>query len=388
MASNETSQPMTEIRDEISPVSTSTPANRENAPTSTTKPSEPRGPVTENAPPLPVRPNGGSPAARQQPFPQPYPPYPVPYAPYPYQAQPYPYASPMRAIPPYSRAWTISKLVLTILSTTIAIIIIALACVFIGEGGDGESTAYYALPIAIAAVLWNGAELITFAVRSRKDTKRGIHPGAHVGLHLCFWIACVFGVLVTVSIALSIQSLIRDCDEEESSLYTYWSYCDDYHYKSTSYMNNMYLPTLRAMTAMFCLATINHFVLFVLACIDTHKRNCMKSAGFAMLPPPPAGGMYYPPPPPPGAAPYYPYPMPMPPQQARVAPPPNAPGAPVPRASQAGGTAQNYQNLAGFYAPAPGTAPPRAPPSPARATPSPVNEKAVVSTSAPAGTAL
>lgn len=377
---------MTEIRDEISPVSTSTPANRDNAPTATMRPSEPRGPVTESAPPLPARPTG-SPTSRQQPFQQPYPPYQAPYAPYPYQAQPYPYASPMRAIPPYSRAWTISKLVLTILSTTIAIIIIALACVFIGEGGDGETSAYCALPIAVAAVLWNGAELITFAVRSRKDVKRGIHPGAHVGLHLCFWIACVFGVLVIVSITLSIESMIRDCAEEEGNLSSYWSYCDDYHYGDNLYTNNMYLPTLRALVAMFCLATLNHFVLFVFACIDTHKRNCIKSTGFAMLPAP-AGGMYYPAPPPPGSAPYYPYPMPMPPQQARTAPATNTPGAVVPRAPQADAAAQNYQNFNGFYAPAPGTAPPRGPPSPARATPSPIDEKAVASTSAPAGTAL
>ncbi|KAI1775296.1 hypothetical protein F4818DRAFT_45498 [Hypoxylon cercidicola] len=391
MVSNETSQPMTEIRDEISPVGTPTPTNREDVPTATTRPSESRVPVTESAPPLPKgKPTTQPPSpARQQPLPQPYPHYQLPYAPYPYQGQPYPYGTPMQAPPPYSRAWTISKLVLTILSTVWAIIIIALACVFIGEQGDGEFTSYYALPIAIAAVLWNGAELITYAVRSRKDVKRGIHPGAHVGLHLCFWIACVFAILLTVWITLALESTIRDCADEEDSRYSYDSYCDDYHYKSNSYMNNMYLPTLRAMTAIFCLATINHFVLFVLACIDTNRRNCMKPAGFVM-PPAPAGGMYYPLATPPGAAPYYPYPypMPMPPQQARVAPQPSMSGAAGPRVSPTDATAQNYQNLAGFYAPAPGMAPPRAAPSPARATPSPVSEKAVVTTSAPAGTAL
>lgn len=378
---------MTEIRDEISPVSTPVPTNRENAPALTTKPNETRGPVTESAPPLPARPAQLPPNARQQALPQPYPHYQVPYAPYPYQGQPYSYAPPVRALPPYSRAWTVAKLLLTIFSTTVAIIIIALSCVFIGEGGDGETTSFYALPIAIAIVLWNGAELITYACRSRKDVKRGIHPGAHVGLHLIFWIACVFAVLFTVMITLSIQSITRDCEEEEDSYYSYWSYCDSTYYKNNSYMNNMYLPTLRAMTAMFCIATITHFVLFVLACIDTHRRNCMKPAGLVM-PPAPAGGFYYPPPPPPGAAPYYPYPVPMPPQQARVTPSPTMSGGAAPRAPQADATAQNYQNLAGFYAPAPGTAPPRGPPSPARNTPSPIDEKTVVSTSAPAGTAL
>ncbi|KAI1765530.1 hypothetical protein GGR53DRAFT_465351 [Hypoxylon sp. FL1150] len=384
MALNGTSQPMPEIREEISPVSTPVSATRETAQAPATNPNEH---VTEKAPPLPVRHNQLPPNVYQQALPQPYPHYQVPYAPYPYQGQPYPYAPPVRPLPPYSRAWTIAKLVLTIFSTILAIVIIALSCVFIGEGGDGETTSFYALPIAIAVVLWNGAELITYGCRARKDVKRGIHPGAHVGLHLVFWIACVFAVLFTVMITLSLQDTIQDCAEEADSTYSYYDYCDDYHYTDTQYNNGMYLPTLRAMTAMFCIATIVHFVLFVLACIDTHRRNSLKSAGFVM-PPAPAGGMYYPPPPPPGAAPYYPYPMPMPPQQARVAPSPNVPGAAAPGAPQANATAQNYQNLAGFYAPAPGAAPQRAPPSPARATPSPVNEKTVASSSAPAGTAL
>ncbi|KAI1400808.1 hypothetical protein F4819DRAFT_460496 [Hypoxylon fuscum] len=385
MASNETSQPTTETRDEISPVNSTAPVDRENAPAPTTRPDQPQGSVNGNGPPLPTRPTGNP--SVQQPL-QPYPQYQLPYAPYPYQPQPYPYASPMRVLPSYSKAWTASKLILTVLSTVFAIIILALSCVFIGEGGEAENTSYYALPISIAAILWNGAELITFGCRARKDVKRGIHPGAHVGLHLCFWLACVFAVLITVTVSLSLQSMIRDCAEMNNNRYSYWSYCDDYRYQDGTYVNDMYLPTVRAMVAVFCLATINHFILFVLACIETHKRNCLKPAGVVM-PPAPAGGMYYPPPPL-GAAPYYPYPMPMAPQQARFAPSPNVPGGVASNTPQAPATAQNYQNLAGFYAPMPTAAPAqhREPPSPSRAAANSDNEKAVPSISTPAGTAL
>ncbi|KAI0161734.1 hypothetical protein GGR52DRAFT_137964 [Hypoxylon sp. FL1284] len=378
MASNETPHPpVAETnRDEITPVS---------APTSTTMPGENREPVNETAPPLPMRPTRVPtghlpPSAPQQPVPQqqPYAQFQqMPFQTYPYQGQQYPC---MRALPPYSKPWTVTKLVLTIFTTMLGIIIIGLSCVFVAEEGDGAASAYYSLPIAVLSVLWNGAELITFCVRARKDVQRGIHPGAHVGMDLVFWIAGVFGVLFSVMVTISLEGMIMDCERAKDSSYGYWSYCDDYHYQDDSYMNDMYLPTLRAVVAMFCLFTITHFVLFVMACIETHRRNCLKPAGIVV--PPAMAGMYYPPPPPPGAAPYYPYPMPMAPQQARVVPEAQAPNA------AAAQNYQNYQSLAGFYAPAPDVAPQRAPGSPTRAAPGQMSEKAVASTSGSAGQAV
>ncbi|KAI0152253.1 hypothetical protein F4776DRAFT_19816 [Hypoxylon sp. NC0597] len=394
MAINETSQPTAETRDEISPVSDAPAVNRENS-TAPTATQQPQQPLNGNAPPIGNQTAQPTTTARQQPVPQPPFQYQLPYAPYPYQ--PYTYPPPVRVLPQYSKPWTVSKLILTIFLIVIAIIILALACVFVGEEGDAQWSAAYALPITILSILWNGAELITFAVRSRKDVKRGIHPGAHVGLHLCFWIACVFAVLVSVGLAISVQSIINDCAEMVNSRYTYYSYCDDYGYQNSEYMNGMYLPMLRAMTALFCMMTAVHFVLFVVACIDTHKRNLLRPAGIVMPAVPPAG-VYYPPPPPgvPGVAPY-PYAMPvppMPPQQVHYAPQPNVPGV-VEQKTQMqtqmqthpNPAAQNYQNLAGFYAPAASQLPPRASHSPTRTAGSSSNEKAVASTSAQPGQA-
>ncbi|KAI0840798.1 hypothetical protein F5Y06DRAFT_261798 [Hypoxylon sp. FL0890] len=379
MTSNQTSQPMAEIRDdEISPVNNPTTVNGE-SPTAPTTIHQPRQSMNGNVPPS--GPTGHQiaqpfPSASQQPAPQP--PSQLPYAPYPYQ--PYAYPQPVRILPQYSKSWTVSKLILAIFLIIVAIIILALSCVFLGEDGDAQWSAAYALPITILSILWNGAELITFAVRSRKDMKRGIHPGAHVGLHLCFWLACVFAVLITVGLDVSVQSILNNCTEETNNSYSYYSYCDDYGYSNPSYMNGTYLPMLRAMAALFCLMTIIHFILFVMACIDTHKRNLLQPAGIVMPAAPPAG-MYCPPPPPPGAAPY-PYAMPVPPQQAHFAPPPNVPGA-VEQKTQTNPGAQNYQNLAGFYAPTPS----QASHPPTRGAGSPVNEIAVPSTSAQPGQA-
>ncbi|KAL7627395.1 hypothetical protein AAE478_001588 [Parahypoxylon ruwenzoriense] len=370
MVSNAVFQPATEVgdEDEISPVSNPASISHERAPAATTGSSRLQEPVNGGVPPLPTRPTGSSiaqaPSTRQQPLPQPYQQYSLPYA-------PYPYGQPLRVLPPYSRAWTVCKLILTILSTVLSIIILALACVFAGEEGYADFTAWYAIPITVIAILWNGAELITYGVRARKDVKRGIHPGAHVGMHLCFWLASIFAILFTVSLSISVQSTIQHCAEADNDRYSYYSYCDDYYYSNGSYMNDMYLPTLRAMAALFCLSTINHFVLFVFACIDTHKRNLMKPAGIVIPQLPPAG-MYYPPIASPGVAPYYQYSVPMPPQQAHFVPQPSATGASAPNGPQTNAPAQNYQSVAGFYAPTPV-------PAPARTARS---EKAVPSTSA------
>ncbi|KAI0852751.1 hypothetical protein F5Y00DRAFT_154225 [Daldinia vernicosa] len=400
MASNENPRPTIETRDEneVSSVSSPASATHENATAAPVTRDQPEEPVNGGTPSLPARPAGNPTAqprspAHQQPLPQPYPQYPSPYGPYAYQPQPYQCAQPIRALPPYSKSWTAAKLVLTVFSTIFAIVILALSCAFLGDDGNAEGMALYALPISIAAILWNGAELITFGIRSRSDVKRGIHPGAHVALHLCFWLACVFAVLLTVVISLSVQSTIRECAEEETERYSYYSYsyCHD---DIGLYSNGAYLPMIQAVAAFFGLATIDHFILFVMACIDTHKRNMTRPAGVVLPPMLSAGGMYYPPPPPPpGTTPYYPYPVPMqsfpqPPQQlqagqVRFGPVPNGTGAVAPTAPRANPVGQNYQSLAGFYAPAP----PQPSYLPAQPAADPNNEKAAPSTSAVPGQA-
>ncbi|KAI1386237.1 uncharacterized protein F4822DRAFT_431110 [Hypoxylon trugodes] len=380
MAVNET----TETREghEISTVSSSTSANRENAPALTTAQGQEGNAAKNVQTPSPIR---------QQPLPQPYPQYQAPYAPYPYQhPQPYPYAQ-VRVLPPYSKPWTVTKLVLTILTLVFAIVIMALSCALLPEGGDGEGYALFGLPISIASILWNGAELITYAVRARKNVKRGIHPGAHVGLHLCFWIACVFGVFFAVGISISTRSMIRECADYDSDSRYYYNYCDSYGYRDTEYMNNTYLPLTQSVIAFFCMITITHFVLFVLACIDTHKRNLLKPAGVVLPPVPPNGAMYYPPAQVPGAAPYYPYPMPVAPEQVRYAGAPSAPGAPgatEPKTLNPAAAGQNFQPLAGFYAPPPMSQAYQPPTHPAQQSASGSDHEKTVSTPAAAGQAV
>ncbi|KAI5925257.1 hypothetical protein F4810DRAFT_70797 [Camillea tinctor] len=371
------------------------------------EPSSPQGSSTRGngeeapPPPLPARPvNAANQQQRQQQAG-------THYAPVACPPQPYQYTQPVRVLPKQSQRYIATRLGLTVLSSVLSIIIIALSSILLSDTGAGEGAAYYAIPIAVAAIIWNTAELITYCVRVRKDTQRGIHPGAHVALHLLFWLACIFAVLITVSLYLVVANALERCtdsgDDDDSSYrvgYTSsyrYRYCDDYTPTDYYYWN--YLPTIRALIAMFILTLINHFVLFVLACIDTHKRNLLKPAGVVLAPP--GQAVYYgAPPPQPGMMPmpYYQYPVqPMAfPQQAHFSAAAAAPGQPMAQTAEAKQAMQNHQSLYGFYAPAPmpmpvsaaapvptaTTAPATAPLSPRQVEKAPASAQA--STSAPA----
>lgn len=271
-----------------------------------------------------------------------------PYAPYPGQpGQPLPYGAPVRPLPQQSSAYIATRLGLTALSLVWGIVIIGLTSALLSDGDSASNVAWYAYPVSIVSVLWNAAELITYFVRKRKQVPRGIHPGAHVGLHLILWLVGAFSILLTTTVLYSAMYGLRSCqhqdDDPDSYSYYGYSYCGEFqpydHYESSV------LPAIRGLLAIFALWTINHFVLFVLACIDTHKRNVLRPAGFVV--PIPAQAMYYPQQAV-GAQPaqqpmqYYPYPAAMQPQ----------PAPPAAGASNEKQPAQPAQNLAGFYAPA------------------------------------
>jgi hypothetical protein len=309
----------------------------------------------ETAPPLPQRPA----STRHQPLPQPfYGQHQQVYVPYTGQPnQQFAYAAPVRPLPKQSSAYIATRLGLTVLSSILGIIIIALTSILLSEGTSVASVSLYAYAIVVASIVWNTAELITYCVRLRKQAQRGIHPGAHVGLNLIFWLAGVFAILLTAAIYQGVSYDVQRCesqndDDDDYSYYSY--YCDDY--KPFDYYKWNILPVLRALLAIFALWTINHFVLFVLACIDTHKRNVLKPAAFVMpMPAPntaPTQAMYYPQQV--GTQPmqpmqYYPYPVMVQPQSAHLA----GAGSRT-TASNEKQPAQVDQSLTGFYAPASG----------------------------------
>jgi len=99
-----------------------------------------------------------------------------------------------------SRGWYITKIVFGAFIITSDIIIF-------GVGG-GLASAYYdwngllyiliVFPVAFVSLCWQISEFITLCVHRN----RGIHPGAHVGMHLVLWLgfAGTAGVMTTLAV--------------------------------------------------------------------------------------------------------------------------------------------------------------------------------------------
>ncbi|GKT50548.1 uncharacterized protein ColSpa_10729 [Colletotrichum spaethianum] len=100
---------------------------------------------------------------------------------------------------------------------------------------------FSAIPAAFA-VCWDVSELITVCARGGRI---GIHPGAHVGLHLLFWL--IFATAIV---------------------------CESLNLYFIGYYGDGFIATQQHVALAFtCLLLINHFTLFVRACIETHQRN-------------------------------------------------------------------------------------------------------------------
>lgn len=105
------------------------------------------------------------------------------YQPY----QPYPTGAPAQQPPPVSRPWHNAKIALHAISIVFCLILIGISAALAANPRVLSFQIVWVAPEAAAALLWSAAELITVCVR--KGQRRGIHPGAHVALHLLFWLA-------------------------------------------------------------------------------------------------------------------------------------------------------------------------------------------------------
>ncbi|KAF7514563.1 hypothetical protein G7054_g15203 [Neopestalotiopsis clavispora] len=236
---------------------------------------------------------------------------PMMYQPYPY-AQP-PFAAQHRVIP-FNKTHYWVKIGLTAASLVFCVILLGLSvAISVGPGYEAWNvTIYWIGPLIGIAGCWDIAELITLfgcGKRHGGQFRRGIHPGAHVGVNLILWLLGIICIFFSVLSYINARSQLASCqeanDSDSSNTYYgyYYYYCDDDEYSMLS--SGIYIPALRAIEAFVALLTLDHFIFFVLACIETNQRN--KSRAAVMMMPP---QMYYNQPP--GMAPYG-YPA-MPPQ--------------------------------------------------------------------------
>ncbi|KAK8086091.1 hypothetical protein PG994_001065 [Apiospora phragmitis] len=223
--------------------------------------------------------------------------------------QPAPYyaygASPR--VVPFDKTWYWAKIALTVASIVFAVILLGLS---LGLALNPHSGLYdygyefIIVPLVIACVIWDLAELITVCLPRRRRPaaqqqqqqqqqqtqtqgqqpqqdahhRQGIHPGAHVGVDLVLWLAGIVTLLFSIAGYFETGYLPYECDDyANSSYYHTSSYYDEQcgeDYLNT--LKNFYIPAKRAVLAFICLLTITHFVIFVRGCIETNQRNRMR----------------------------------------------------------------------------------------------------------------
>ncbi|KAK5996773.1 hypothetical protein PT974_02115 [Cladobotryum mycophilum] len=181
--------------------------------------------------------------------------------------QPYvgPLPSPEALVAPINMKWEWTKVGLHGLCVIMGIIGLATSLSLLNVDG-GWIVVAGSFPSLFLAIVWSLGELITRAFRK---WKAGIHPGAHVGMCLVIWLAAIIlGVLF--SFVFGVSQLSNQC-VYDNTLDLYYNP----NVGSCSTADN--LPHARdiaiAASTFTCLIGIVYFILFVGACIDTHKRN-------------------------------------------------------------------------------------------------------------------
>ncbi|KAK8063099.1 hypothetical protein PG997_015196 [Apiospora hydei] len=201
-------------------------------------------------------------------------------------------------LPPFSQRWHTIKRVLTLLSMVWSVVILVLSCLFAVHGGLADGVGLWSLPITITTLLWNSTELIVYCVRRSTSStfapvRRGMHPSAHVGGHLCFWLTCALAVYLSSSVYSDVVDTRRDCNAVAAAVAAadgvtidtagfddlLRGHCNsNYHFASNLglYREGFYVPSLQTLLAMFVLATGTHFALFVRACVEVDQRNQLR----------------------------------------------------------------------------------------------------------------
>ncbi|KAG6010167.1 hypothetical protein E4U21_007644 [Claviceps maximensis] len=118
-------------------------------------------------------------------------------------------------------------------------------------------------PVFILAFLWSMTEII---VRCSRKWKAGIHPGAHVGVCLCLWMSAVI-VGALLSLYISSPYIYSDCGVGTSSS---GSSRTSYRHRECQLAAS---PLFVGVAVLTLLVACVEFVIFVLACVDTHLRK-------------------------------------------------------------------------------------------------------------------
>jgi len=172
--------------------------------------------------------------------------------------------------------WYIFKVILRVLSVLICLAVVGVAVSTVVDiklkYGVVINIAYYASPPAIILLIWDAVEFIALCARKGQ----GIHPGAHVAVELIMWIACTSIAGLAFVYAYGI-----DKEAKAGEYYTV---------EEEGLLKGIAMKT-RVLSGLLCLVALVRFILFVRACVETHRRRMARhfrptavSSGVAAVP--------------------------------------------------------------------------------------------------------
>jgi hypothetical protein len=172
-----------------------------------------------------------------------------------------------------------SKLALRIIQFVLAIAIIGCAGSIISTGIWSVLTLVVIMPQAAVSAIWSLAEGICILARAGH---RGIHPGANVALDLLLWLGLVAGTVLLW--LLGVATLL--VSSSSSWLYDYnRDYDSRYDYSGVSDAISRVAAMGQALIGLGATLTILHFTTFVIACVETSKRNRSHDVVYVTGPP-------------------------------------------------------------------------------------------------------
>jgi len=171
----------------------------------------------------------------------------------------------------------ISKLALRVVQFVLAIATVGCAGSIISTGLWSILTLIVIMPQAIVSAVWSLAEGICLVVRAGH---RGIHPGANVALDLLLWLGLVAGTVVLwlLGVATMIVGGVVDSGYD-------WNWDDSssgYGYSASAVSASLgkVAGMGQALIGLGATLTILHFTTFVIACVETSKRNRAQNVVF------------------------------------------------------------------------------------------------------------
>lgn len=172
-----------------------------------------------------------------------------------------------------SKPFSVAKLVLGGFNLVFAIIALGLSLGLVSTSFTFDTFIVVIIMAvtAIVSIVWQLAEFITIAARK---SRRPIHPGAHVGVHLILWFLSILVVptlFISLAYTLDDYSIEGDCGSNGGSSYSY-QYCSYYTFASQAAADS-YFRLMEALSAFSVLLLVAHFTLFVMACVETDRRR-------------------------------------------------------------------------------------------------------------------